>query len=92
MSKVRNRNTQIPLEAIKGAAGYDAKFRILGLSNEQILALGEAEEYYKTLVTNKHVRDVVSTDLIAGSIIKAYATVKTKEQSENKSQKDDGVR
>ena len=74
-------NTQIPREAIKGAAGYDAKYRILGLSNEQILKLGEIEEY-KTVVTNQHVRDIVSTDLMAGSTIKAYNNDVDKDRKE----------
>ena len=74
---LKQRNTQIPQEAIKGAADKDAKYSIVGLSNEQILALGK----FETLVTNKHIRDIASIDLEAGTVIKAYITTNRKEQN-----------
>ena len=76
---LKQRNTQIPQEAIKGAADKDAKYSLAVLSNEQILALGK----FETLVTNKHVRDIASIDLEAGTVIKAYTTNKKEQNKGN---------
>ncbi len=74
MSKNKKRNTQVPQEAIKGPADKSANFSICCMSNQQIKEelLGQLEKY-KTEITNQHVRESIkSTDLEAGSVIKAY--------------------
>ena len=84
MSKIKKQgNAQIPREAIKGAAGIDAKFHLTSVSKEQILANSMKEEY-EMLITNKNVRENIrSTDLDLGSKIKAY-TNKEKDVTKKK--------
>lgn len=67
-------NTQIPKEAIEGAASPDDKFAITALNFVEYLKITKAKEIPYTVVSNEIKKEVLSTELGEGMTIKAVLT------------------